>query len=184
MVEASVANPLASLGDRASSTISLGVTYQVGAVLLVGCLGGKNAGALSQIAYLSLGLSPWFPVFAQGGRVELHGPSLFWLSFGLYSRGLALWLVGLSTTLSSGTVGAKLFLGVAGGAFGGIALFTSESMDIGGVGTSDDAVFLEPPTGPVSDRLCGGGAGLCAATVTLLLTQMDNHFRFEHYGWT
>jgi biotin transport system substrate-specific component len=45
---------------------SLGVTYQIGAVLLVGCLGGKNAGALSQIAYLALGLT-WFPVFSQGG---------------------------------------------------------------------------------------------------------------------
>lgn len=47
-------------------TLSLGVTYQIGAVLLVGCLGGKNAGALSQIAYLVLGLT-WLPVFTQGG---------------------------------------------------------------------------------------------------------------------
>lgn len=50
-------------------TLSLGVTYQVGAVLLVGCLGGKNAGALSQIAYLVLGLT-WLPVFAQGGGID------------------------------------------------------------------------------------------------------------------
>jgi biotin transport system substrate-specific component len=50
-------------------TLSLGVTYQIGAVLLVGCLGGRNAGALSQIAYLVLGLT-WFPVFAQGGGIE------------------------------------------------------------------------------------------------------------------
>ncbi len=42
-------------------TLSLGVTYQIGAVLLVGCLGGRNAGALSQIAYLVLGLT-WFPI--------------------------------------------------------------------------------------------------------------------------
>lgn len=49
-------------------TFSLGVTYQIGAVLLVGCLGGKNAGALSQIAYIILGLT-WFPVFAQGGGI-------------------------------------------------------------------------------------------------------------------
>lgn len=46
--------------------IPLSVTYQIGAVLLVGCLGGSNAGALSQIAYLVLGLA-WLPVFAQGG---------------------------------------------------------------------------------------------------------------------
>lgn len=38
-------------------TFSLGVSYQIGAVLLVGCLGGKNAGALSQIAYLVMGLT-------------------------------------------------------------------------------------------------------------------------------
>lgn len=50
-------------------SVSLGVTYQIGAVLLVGCLGGRNAGALSQIAYLVLGLT-WFPVFAQGGGIE------------------------------------------------------------------------------------------------------------------
>ncbi|ABA22091.1 biotin transporter BioY [Anabaena sp. FACHB-709] len=47
-------------------TFSLGVSYQVGAVLLVGCLGGKNAGALSQIAYLVMGLT-LHPVFSDGG---------------------------------------------------------------------------------------------------------------------
>lgn len=45
---------------------SLGVTYQIGAVLLTSCLGGKNAGALAQVAYIILGLT-WLPVFAQGG---------------------------------------------------------------------------------------------------------------------
>ncbi|MEA5515121.1 biotin transporter BioY [Nodularia sp. UHCC 0506] len=49
-------------------TFSLGVTCQVGAVLLVGCLGGKNAGALSQIAYLVMGLT-LLPVFADGGGI-------------------------------------------------------------------------------------------------------------------
>ncbi len=49
-------------------TFSLGVSYQIGAVLLVGCLGGKNAGALSQIAYLVIGLA-LFPVFAEGGGI-------------------------------------------------------------------------------------------------------------------
>jgi biotin transport system substrate-specific component len=49
-------------------TFSLGVTCQIGAVLLVGCLGGKNAGALSQIAYLVMGLT-LLPVFADGGGI-------------------------------------------------------------------------------------------------------------------
>ncbi|WP_299407549.1 biotin transporter BioY [Acaryochloris sp. IP29b_bin.148] len=48
---------------------SLGTTLQVGAVLLVSCLGGKNAGALSQIAYLVLGLSG-VQVFSQGGGLS------------------------------------------------------------------------------------------------------------------
>jgi biotin transport system substrate-specific component len=48
---------------------SLGVTCQVGAVLLVGCLGGKNAAAISQVAYLLLGLT-WFNVFTQGGGID------------------------------------------------------------------------------------------------------------------
>jgi len=47
-------------------TFSLGVTFQIGGVLLVGCLGGKNAGAISQIAYLVMGLT-LLPVFAAGG---------------------------------------------------------------------------------------------------------------------
>jgi biotin transport system substrate-specific component len=50
-------------------TVSLGVTYQIGAVLLVGCLGGKNAGALSQIAYLVMGLT-LLPVFYKGGGIS------------------------------------------------------------------------------------------------------------------
>ncbi|WP_049802491.1 biotin transporter BioY [Gloeothece verrucosa] len=54
---------------------SLGVTYQIGAVLLTGCMGGKNAGALAQIAYVILGLT-WLPVFAHGGDWEyLKEPS-------------------------------------------------------------------------------------------------------------
>ena len=48
---------------------SLGVTYQIGGLLLTGCLGGKNAGAMSQIAYLVLGLT-FLPVFTQGGGIE------------------------------------------------------------------------------------------------------------------
>jgi len=45
---------------------SLGVSCQVGAVLLVGCAGGAQAGAWSQMAYLGLGLAG-IPVFAHGG---------------------------------------------------------------------------------------------------------------------
>ena len=58
-----------SLTQQGIGTFSLGVTCQVGAVLLVGCLGGKNAGALSQIAYLVMGLT-LLPVFAEGGGIN------------------------------------------------------------------------------------------------------------------
>lgn len=57
----------------------LGVSFQIGAVLLVGCLGGKNAAALSQVAYLLLGLSG-FQVFAQGGGLQyLQEPTFGYL---------------------------------------------------------------------------------------------------------
>ncbi|NER83635.1 MAG: biotin transporter BioY, partial [Leptolyngbya sp. SIO1D8] len=35
---------------------SLGVSFQVGAVLMTACVAGKNAAALAQIAYVTLGL--------------------------------------------------------------------------------------------------------------------------------
>jgi biotin transport system substrate-specific component len=45
---------------------SLGVRFQVGAVLLTGCLGGPQAGAIAQVAYLGLGLAG-LPIFENGG---------------------------------------------------------------------------------------------------------------------
>nr|WP_234488603.1 biotin transporter BioY [Oxynema sp. CENA135] len=68
-LEASIASPAWNWQQDGIPIHSLGVTYQVGAVLLVGCLGGKNAGALSQIAYLVLGLT-WFPIFTEGGGLD------------------------------------------------------------------------------------------------------------------
>lgn len=68
-LEASIASPSWNLFQEGIPIHSLGVTYQIGAVLLVGCLGGKNAGALSQIAYLALGLM-WLPVFTEGGGLD------------------------------------------------------------------------------------------------------------------
>ncbi|MBX2866089.1 MAG: biotin transporter BioY [Leptolyngbyaceae cyanobacterium MAG.088] len=64
--------------------LSLGVSFQVGAVLLIGCLGGQNAAALSQVAYLSLGLFLFqafdFQVFTQGGGLSyLREPSFGYL---------------------------------------------------------------------------------------------------------
>lgn len=48
---------------------TLGVSYQIGAVLLTACLGGKSAALLSQLAYVALGLIG-LPVFDRGGGLE------------------------------------------------------------------------------------------------------------------
>jgi biotin transport system substrate-specific component len=57
----------------------LGFKCQVGAVLLVSCLGGRTAGVLAQIAYLLLGLI-WLKIFNDGGGVEyLHKPAFGYL---------------------------------------------------------------------------------------------------------
>ncbi len=69
-LEAHITNFPWNWNQQGIQTLSLGVTYQIGAVLLVGCMGGKNAAALSQVAYLILGLTPWFPIFSQGGGLD------------------------------------------------------------------------------------------------------------------
>ena len=57
----------------------LGFKCQVGAVLLVSCLGGRTAGVLTQVAYLLLGLL-WLKVFNDGGGVEyLQRPTFGYL---------------------------------------------------------------------------------------------------------
>ncbi|AFZ44420.1 BioY protein [Halothece sp. PCC 7418] len=68
-VEAFTTNFPWSWTEKGLEIHSLGVTYQIGAVLLTGCLGGKRAGALSQLAYVTLGLV-WLPVFGSGGGMD------------------------------------------------------------------------------------------------------------------
>jgi biotin transport system substrate-specific component len=74
-----VANPSIIWDHQNLQMQPLGVTYQVGAVLLIGCIGGKNAAILSQIAYLVLGLT-LLPVFTQGGGLAyLQQPTFGYL---------------------------------------------------------------------------------------------------------
>ncbi|AFY79660.1 hypothetical protein Ple7327_4564 [Pleurocapsa sp. PCC 7327] len=78
-IEAFITNPPWDWADRGMFSQSLGITCQIGAVLLTGCLGGKNAGALSQIAYVVLGLL-WLPIFGRGGGLEyVREPSFGYL---------------------------------------------------------------------------------------------------------
>ena len=79
--------PIGEWLTRSSGSIeiySLGVTFQVGAALFTGCMGGKNAAALSQIAYLILGIGLFeffgYEVFSQGaGLSYLSEPSFGYL---------------------------------------------------------------------------------------------------------
>jgi biotin transport system substrate-specific component len=51
------------------SVYPLGFKCQVGAVLLVSCLGGRTTGVLTQAIYLLLGLL-WLKIFNDGGGIE------------------------------------------------------------------------------------------------------------------
>lgn len=78
-LEVFITNPPWSWSDQGVQAHSLGVSFQIGAVLLVGCLGGRNAAAMSQIAYLILGLT-YFNIFSQGGGIDyIHRPSFGYL---------------------------------------------------------------------------------------------------------
>jgi biotin transport system substrate-specific component len=90
-IEVFFVNPPWHWLDRGVFSQPLGVTYQVGAVLLAGCLGGKNAGALSQIAYVILGLT-WLPIFAHGGGLGYFKEPSFGYILGFIPGA---WLCGL-----------------------------------------------------------------------------------------
>ena len=61
------------------TTHPLGFKCQIGAVLLISCLGGRTAGVLTQVTYLLLGLL-WLQVFNDGGGLEyLQKPSFGYL---------------------------------------------------------------------------------------------------------
>lgn len=74
---------------------SLGVTFQVGAALFTGCMGGKNAAALSQIAYVALGVVLFerfgFEVFAEGAGLGYLKEPVFGYLLGFIPAG---WLCG------------------------------------------------------------------------------------------
>lgn len=113
-IEASIANIPWDWSDRGIQSQSLGVTYQIGAVLLTGCLGGKNAGALSQIAYLFIGLSCWLSVFSQGcGLDYVREPSFGYLIGFIPGAWLCGWLAFRTRlTLESLTFSSLCGLGI------------------------------------------------------------------------
>jgi biotin transport system substrate-specific component len=79
LLEASLVSPPWDWAQHGVQVHPLGVTCQIAAVLLVGCLGGRNAAAISQIAYLVLGLA-WLNVFTLGGGWDyVHRPNFGYL---------------------------------------------------------------------------------------------------------
>lgn len=74
-VEVFVVVPEVSDNVEGMKTASLGITYQLAGVFMTGMLGGKNAGAYAQIAYVVMGLFK-LPIFYQGGSFDyLQSPS-------------------------------------------------------------------------------------------------------------
>ena len=106
--------------------VSLGVSFQVGAVLLTGCLGGQNAAALAQIAYLSLGIVLFqtfdLQVFTQGGGLSYFREPSFGYLLGFIP---AAWVCGFWAfntapsleNLAFGSLGGLLVLHTAGLAY-------------------------------------------------------------------
>jgi len=68
----------------------INVSLQIGAVLLTGCVGGKNAGMFAQVMYLFLGLTD-YGVFFQGGGVNYLRSPAFGYLLGFVPAG---WLCG------------------------------------------------------------------------------------------
>lgn len=78
-LEASITNAPWHWGQEGVQSLALGVSYQIGAMLLVACLGGRNAAVIAQIAYLLLGLT-WLDVFTFGSGFDyVHRPSFGYL---------------------------------------------------------------------------------------------------------
>jgi biotin transport system substrate-specific component len=78
-VEASIAGPAWVWNPNGIQVYALGTSFQLAAVFFVSCAGGRNAGVLSQIAYVLLGLT-WLPVFTGGGGLGyIHEASFGYL---------------------------------------------------------------------------------------------------------
>lgn len=78
--------------QRGIEVTTLGVSYQIGAVLLTACLGGKNAALLSQVTYIALGLIG-LPIFDRGGGwAYLQQPNFGYLIGFIIGSWLCGWL--------------------------------------------------------------------------------------------
>ena len=118
---------------------TLGVSYQVGAVLLTGCLGGKNAAMLSQIIYILLGLLG-LPIFDRGGgSIYLQQPHFGYLIGFVVGAWLCGWLAFQSLARFS-TIIASCMVGLITIHLVGIAYLTVISI-VTGLGAEIDSLM-------------------------------------------
>jgi biotin transport system substrate-specific component len=161
-LEASITNAPWSWGGQGLQTHPLGVTYQIGAVLLTGCLGGKNASAISQVAYLLLGLT-WMNVFAQGGGFDYVQQPTFGYLLGFIPGA---WACGALAFRVQTRLESLAFSCLAG-------LFTIHAVGLSYLATAYFAHWLRTPIAPLLQSILtysvyplpGQLVVLCAVTV-------------------
>ena len=94
---------------------SLGVSFQVGAALFTGCMGGRNAAALSQIAYVMLGIVLFerfgFQVFTQGAGLGYFREPSFGYLLGFIPAG---WVCGALAFRAKPTLERLAFAALSG----------------------------------------------------------------------
>ncbi|MEM1368356.1 MAG: biotin transporter BioY [Cyanobacteria bacterium P01_H01_bin.15] len=105
-------NPPWDWAEQGLQVSSLGITFQIGAVLLTGCLAGRYAGAIAQIAYVLLGLF-WLPVFASGGGIDYWQQPSFGYLLGFIGGGFVCgWLAFLGERLRLELLAISSFAGL------------------------------------------------------------------------
>ena len=134
---------------------SLGVSFQVGAVLLTACLGGKNAAFLSQVVYILLGISG-MPIFDRGGGWEyLQQPNFGYLLGFAIGAWLCGWLafqtlVRYSSLIASCSIGLLAIHGVGLIYLFGMYFFTGLGADINSLWQGIVIYSLQPLPGQLA----------------------------------
>ena len=90
---------------------TLGVSYQIGAVLLTACLGGRNAALISQITYVLLGLAGLSIFDRGGGLTYLQQPNFGYLLGFIFGAWLCGWLA-FQTLVRFSALIASCFVGL------------------------------------------------------------------------
>lgn len=134
---------------------TLGVSYQVGAVLLAACLGGKNAAMLSQIIYILLGLLG-LPIFDRGGgAIYLQQPHFGYLIGFAVGAWLCGWLAFQSlakfATLVASSMAGLIVIHLVGISYLTIMYFTAGlGAEINSLGQAIAIYSLQPLPGQIA----------------------------------